>query len=162
MSCPLFFFVADRPCCLMYNSATLRIRVGPLIWGRCPTYIPMLWLMLLVQVYTERVYDWVHVEREHGILYNSTSFVVPIPLLPVDQHNIGTVLVPLPPTFPRFSLQTGCMLPRFVITLERPLLIFSSFVTQTGLCSTHLCSFAHQTRIHVAEYLHKLWIFVTW
>ena len=109
----------------------------------------------------ERVYDWVHVEREHGILYNSTSFVVPIPLLPVDQHNIGTVLVPLPPTFPRFSLQTGCMLPRFVITLERPLLIFSSFVTQTGLCSTHLCSFAHQTRIHVAEYLHKLWIFVT-
>ena len=64
----------------------------------------MLWLMLLGTSMYERVYAWVHMARDYGVLYNnSRPFVVAIPLLSVGPLAIiATILAPYP-CLPAFS-----------------------------------------------------------
>ena len=51
----------------------------------------------------ERVYAWVHMARDYGVLYNnSRPFVVPIPFLSVDPLAIAIILVSYP-CLPAFS-----------------------------------------------------------
>ena len=112
----------------------------------------------------ERVYAWVHVVRDCGILYNSRPFVVPIPLLSVDPLAITIILVTYPclparpqllptkklyaaqicetigtppsPSFLFFSTLSYEQVLRCQIfaSFLRLAPIFSSFVTQTGSC----------------------------
>ena len=92
----------------------------------------------------ERVYAWVHMARDYGVLYNnSRPFVVPIPFLSVDPLAIAIILVSYPclPAFsqllPTNRLYTAQICENIGTPPSPP--FFSNFVVRTGSTMPKFC-----------------------
>ena len=92
----------------------------------------------------ERVYAWVHIVRDYGILYNSRLFVVPIPLLSVDPLAIAIILVTYP-CLPALSQLLPTNRPYTaqicdnIGTPPSPFFIFFNFVVRIGSTMPKFC-----------------------